>query len=107
MFENKFRLVNPLKSWHIDNKVKLWTQNKCWNWRQKRVLSILNRSKYDLLDCYLNPSTAVELRKKPKSNKIGSILKMYLKDGNPVNEIMNETEMLRNLKATSSERSIT
>ena len=52
-------------------------QNRCWNWKQKRVVIILNRIKYSLLDYYLNLNTIVEFHKKCEDDKIDGIQKVF------------------------------
>ena len=52
-------------------------QNICWNWKQKRVVSISNRIKYNLLDYYLNLNTIVEFHKNREGDKIDSIQKVF------------------------------
>ena len=64
---------------------------------QKRVASILNEIRNNLLDHYLDPNTIVELHNKYQHNKIDSILKKSLKD---------KTEMYRNTKNSLPEETI-
>ena len=52
-------------------------QNRCWNWKQKRVVSLLIRIKYSLLDYYLNLNTIVEFHKKCEDDKIDGIQKVF------------------------------
>ena len=46
---------------------------------KKRIISILNAIKYDLLDYYLNPNTIVEMHKTFGRDKGDNILKKYSK----------------------------
>ena len=52
-------------------------QNRCWNWKQKRVVSLLIRIKYSLVDYYLNLNTIVEFHKKCEDDKIDGIQKVF------------------------------
>ena len=66
----------------------------------------MNRIKCALVDYYVNPNTIVEPHKNLERDIINSIPKKYSEDGNPTDKIVDEIEMLRNVKATPSEESI-
>ena len=66
---------------------------------RKRVVSISNKIKYDLLDYYFDPSIIVELHKNFGRDKIDSILnKFSKKKGGPRDKIIDEIDMFRNPK---------
>ena len=64
---------------------------------QKRVVSILNEIRNNLLDHYLDPNTIFELHNNYQHNKVDSILKKSLQD---------KTEMYRNTKNSLPEETI-
>ena len=53
-----------------------------------------------MIGYYLNSNTFAKLEKKFKRHKIKSMLKKHSKDGNVIDEIIDELEMFRNTKAT-------
>ena len=67
----------------------------------------MNNIKYDSLDYYLDLSITFELHKSFESNKIDSILNKYSKDDSPIDEIIDQMEMIKNANKTSSEETIT
>lgn len=67
----------------------------------------MNKIKYDSLDYYLDLSITSELHKSFESNKIDSILNKYSKDDSPIDEIIDQMEMIKNANKTSSEETIT
>lgn len=67
----------------------------------------MNKIKYDSLDYYLDLSITFELHKSFESNKIDSILNKYSKDDSPIDEIIDQMEMIKNANKTSSEETIT
>lgn len=66
----------------------------------------MNKIKYDSLDYYLDLSITFELHKSFESNKIDSILNKYSKDDSPIDEIIDQMEMIKNANKTSSEETI-
>ena len=66
----------------------------------------MNKIKYDSLDYYLDLSITFELHKSFESNKIDSILNKYSKDDSPIDEIIDQMEMIKNANITSSEETI-
>ena len=60
-----------------------------------------------MLDYYLDLSITFELHKSFESNKIDSILNKYSKDDSPIDEIIDQMEMIKNANKTSSEETIT
>lgn len=67
----------------------------------------MNKIKFYSLDCYLDLSITFELHKSFESNKIDSILNKYSKDASPIDEIIDQMEMIKNANKTSSEETIT
>lgn len=67
----------------------------------------MNKIKYDSLDYYLDLSITFELHKSFESKKIDSILNKYSKDDSPIDEIIDQMEMIKNANKTSSEETIT
>ena len=67
----------------------------------------MNKIKYDSLDYYLDLSITFELHKSFESNKIDSMLNKYSKDDSPIDEIIDQMEMIKNANKTSSEETIT
>ena len=96
----------------IDNKKNIIVKNyqpetKVEVQDKQRIVSILNKIKYDSLDYYLDLSITFELHKSFESNKIDSILNKYSKDDSPIDEIIDQMEMIKNANKTSSEETIT
>ena len=94
----------------IDNKVNTIVENYEHKTsveieNKKRVVSILNKNKYALLNYKLIPILyiIVEMYKNLEPDRKDSILRKYSEDSNPIDEITDEIEMLRSVKATPLE----
>ena len=73
----------------------------------KRLISILDRNKYDLLDYYHDTNITVELYKNFESDRIGSIISKHSKqDGGPIDEVIDRIEKIRNVNKTPPEETI-
>ena len=85
MFENHFILDRFIKNLaDIEDKIQMIIEiyepkTKAGIEDKKRVISILNAIKYDLLDYFLDPNTIIEMHKKFGRDKIDSILNKYSK----------------------------
>ena len=112
MYENQIIFDRSIKNLaDIDNKKSIILKNyepktKVELEGEKRIISILNKIKYNLLDFYLDPIIIVELYKSFKSNKIDSMLNKYSKDGSPIYEVIDQIEIIKNPSKTTSEETI-
>ena len=113
MFENKFSFIKSIKNLtDIEDKINTIIETyepkiKPKIEDKKRIISILNAIKYDLLDYYLNPYTIVEMHKTFGHDKGDNILKKYSKkDSGPIDEVINQIDMLRNTNQLPLEETI-
>ena len=112
VYENQIIFDRSIKNLaDIDNKKSIILKNyepktKVELEGEKRIISILNKIKYNLLDFYLDPIIIVELYKSFKSNKIDSMLNKYSKDGSPIYEVIDQIEIIKNPSKTTSEETI-
>ena len=60
----------------------------------------MNKIKYYLLSYYLDPNIIVEVHENFERDRIDSILNSYSKDAGPINEIIDQIEMIRNANKT-------
>ena len=103
--KNSFILINSLKIWFtIDVKKNAIIENYVPKTKveiedKTRVVSILNETRHILLDYYLDPNTIAELQKRCQRDDADSILKKYSEDGNSIDEIMDQIEVLKNAKS--------
>ena len=81
-----------------DPKKRVGTEDK------KRVISILNIIRNNLLDYYLDPNTIVELHKKYQHNKMDNVLNKYSKDSSSIDQIIDKIETYRNTKNHSRKK---
>ena len=59
-----------------------------------------------MLDYYFDSNTIAELQERYQRDDIDSIVKIYSEDGNSIDEIMDQYEVLRNPKKSSPEETI-
>ena len=81
-----------------DHKKRVGTEDK------KRVISILNIIRNNLLDYYLDSNTIVELHKKYQHNKMDNVLNKYSKDSSSIDQIIDKIETYRNTKNHSRKK---
>ena len=65
---------------------------------KKRVVNILNKIGYAVLDYYLESNAIVGLQNKYQRDEIDSVINKYSDDGSSFNEVINEIEMFRKRK---------
>ena len=113
MFENKFSFIKSIKNLtDIEDKINIIIETSEPKIKpkiegKKRIISILNAIKYDLLDYYLNPNTIFEMHKTFGRDKGDNILKKYSKkDSCPIDEVINQIDMLRNTNQLPPEETI-